>query len=275
MVPDRNWLGIMRIQALRLLCAAVILTCCGTGAFAQVTLTLLSPPNTGFTEGGVYTSPYNINVNSGLNNTGTINTPMQLICDDFTTDINVGESWNATVTTITTITTLNTSTVANLKFNADNDILGGSADVVQDYAVAAVLAGELLSLPSTDSQAAGDLSFALWDVFDPALLGPGGTTSDIYATPTNFTYSDWSAAETDLNNAVAEVDGVMTNGSVSLSSLGITNLTIYTPNPTSAAQEFMQVTTPEASTPVLLAVDLLGFFALVAFLRRKQAPKTV
>jgi hypothetical protein len=280
--------AVKQLSMPRVFFAATILICCGAAAFAQDTLTLLNPPNTGFTEGGVYTSPYNINVNNGPNGTGTINTPLQLICDDFTTDITVGESWNATATTLTT---LNSTTVAPLKFDNtsyNGEALGGAGDVVQDYAIAAVLASELLSLPDTDTQAAGDLSFALWDVFDSTLLGTSyASMSDPFGT---ITSTQWTDAMNDLTGAIAQVDGVITGGSanpnaisglmsggtVVLSSLNISSLTAYTPTPNAGvAQEFLQVTTPEASTPVVLAADLLGFFALVGFLRRRRAAKTV
>ncbi len=273
----RNTLNRPRVS--RLLCAAVILICCATGAFADANLQLLSPPNSGYTEGGVYTSPYNISVNG---------TATQLICDDFTTDIS-GGTWSATVSTITTI---DSATVAGFKFDSspyNANILGGAANVVQDYAVAAVLAAELLSLPNTNTAEAGALSFALWDVFDPSLLGSSyGTMSDPYG-PIDKT--QWTNAMTDLANAIAQVDGVMTGGtnagsvtnptslanveiesggSVNLSSLNISGLTVYTPTPdASVSQEFLHVTTPEASTPVLLAVDLFGFVAIAAFLRKR------
>lgn len=282
-VPGRERFGVMRYALKRILiprplCAAALLICCGTGVFAQ-TLTLLNPPNTGYTEGGVYTSPYNISVNG---------TPTQLICDDFTTDISIGESWD---TAATTITTIDSATVAGLKFDSptyNGDILGGTGDVIQDYAIAAVLANELLALPNTDTADAGALSFALWDVFDSALLGSSyASMSDPYGLISSV---QWNAAFTDLTNAITEVDGVITGGSadgslssaelmsggsVNLNSLGINSLTAYTPSPDAGvAQEFLSVSAPEASTPVLLAVDLLGFFALLRFLRRKQATKT-
>ena len=122
-----------------LLCAAVLLVCCGTGLLAQDTLVLLNPPNNGDSAGGVYTSPYNISVNG---------TPMQLICDDFTTDISVGESWPASANTFTY---LDSSNVTALKFGNAGDEPNGtnlfSSNTVEDYGIAAVLAAELMSTP--------------------------------------------------------------------------------------------------------------------------------
>jgi len=262
----------MRMWKPRTLFAAGLMVCCGTGSLAQ-TLTLLNPPNTGYTEGGVYTSPYNISVNG---------TPTQLICDDFTTDISIGESW---LTSATTITDINSTTVEGLKFDSatyNGNILGGAGDVVQDYAIAAVLAGELLALPSSDSADAGALSFAIWDVFDDTLLGSSSPGSDPYAA---LTGPQWSAAMTDLSNAITEVDSVITGGmagsgdvsglvsggSVNLASLGISSLTAYTPTPNAGvAQEFLQVSMPEPSYPALLAIDFLAVLGLIAFLRRRS-----
>jgi hypothetical protein len=256
-----------RILILKLLCAVVLLIGCGTGAYAQ-TLELLNPPNSGYIEGGVYTSPYNISVNGSA---------MQLICDDFTTDISIGESWDATVTTLTTI---DTGTVANLKFASstyNGNILGGAGDVVQDYAIAAVLAGELLSLPSSDSADAGALSFAIWDVFDSTLLGsscasqndPYGSLSCGPPNDPNGPSGEWGAAYADLQNAISEVNSVMLGGSVNLANLGIASLTVYTGDPAGVAQEFLQVSMPEPSSPVVLGLDLLGVAGLVWFVRRR------
>ena len=119
--------------------------------------------------GGVYTSPYGISINGG---------PTALmICDDFTTDISVGLTWTATGTTLTQ---MSNSSVAGLKFatspySTTPGIVGGPANVAADYATAAVLAAQLISMPNVgtpaeNAQVAGELSYALWGVFDTALL---------------------------------------------------------------------------------------------------------
>jgi len=243
--------------------AATLLVCCGTGAFASDSLTLLSPPNSGYTEGGVYTSPYNISVNG---------TPMQLICDDFTTDITVGETWPASPTTLTVI---NASSVAGLKFaNAsyNGSILGGATNVVQDYAIAAVLAAELLLLPNSDTAEAAAYSYAIWDVFDSTLLGTSyQTMSDPYGTLTQL---QWDAAIADLQSAISLVGTVPAGGGVDLNNISINgtsiaSVTIYTPVPQSGAQEFLGVSMPEPSYPAVLAVDLLAVVGLIVVLRRR------
>lgn len=250
-----------RILIPRLLCAAAILICCATGAFAGDTLTLLNPPNNGDAAGGVYTSPYNISVNG---------TPMQLICDDFTTDISVGESWSATPTTLVD---LSASSVMNLKFgNPAKEPPGTSllyANTAEDYAIAAVLVAELTSMPNlTPDQIAG-YSFAIWDVFDSTLVG-SSTCSDPYGTLTGAqctdAMKDLTAAESLANTALS--GGVYDLNNVS--GLSIESLTVYTPNPLSSSQEFLQVSMPEAPFPAILGVDLLGGLGLIAVLRRRK-----
>jgi hypothetical protein len=123
----------------------LLVPCLVIGAWAQdVTLTLENAVP-GNVMGGAYTSPYGISVGSG--------SPVMLICDDFTTDISIGDTWVAGVTTLSEI---DSSAVAGLKFGTD-------PNAVQDYAVAAVLAAEVMALPNIgtpaeNTEAAGELS---------------------------------------------------------------------------------------------------------------------
>src|ERR1039458_8269478 len=66
------------------------LALCQTVAFADTPLTLIGTNNN--SEGGVYTSPYQISVNG---------TNQWLVCDDFETDISTGDSWTAKVNSLT------------------------------------------------------------------------------------------------------------------------------------------------------------------------------
>ena len=93
--------------------------------------------------------------------------------------------------------------------------------------------------------------------------------------------SDQTNAENYLNTAIADVTNGTVNGMSLSSYLSNYNVTIYTydaaaglpkgcgGNCSQPPQEFITVTTPEASTPVLLAADLFGFLALFAFLRKR------
>jgi hypothetical protein len=224
------------------------------GAWAQDTLTLvsanpLSPSPYAF--GGVYTSPYGISINGG--------SQVPLICDDFTTDISIGESWSAIPTTFAAVQA-GTNPAGTPKFTPVGEI--------QDYAVTAVLAAELMSLPNLASDQAGEISFALWDVFDPTLLT---STSNPYG---SITGAQLTAAQGYLAYAEALVAGATKAGVVTLSDISIggraiEGMSIYTPNPKSAAQEFLMVSMPEPSYPVVLAMDLLAMVGLIVVFRRR------
>jgi len=254
-----------RLVIPRFLCAVAILLCCGA-AFAQDTLTLLNPPNNGDNAGGVYTSPYNINVYNGVTNT-----PMQLVCDDFTTDISVGESWQADPTTLTDLTA---SSVMNLKFGNASDEPAGTALMYanpdEDYAVAAVLVAQLMTTPGLSNDQVAGYSFAIWNLFhDGLVVSPTSCGDDPYG---SLTAAQCSDAYNDLTTAAGligsgsggyDLNNIVVNGQ------SISSLTVYTPNPTSAAQEFLLVSMPEASFPAVLGADLLCVLGLIAFLRRR------
>ncbi len=249
-----------------LLCAAVLLVCCGTGLLAQDTLVLLNPPNNGDSAGGVYTSPYNISVNG---------TPMQLICDDFTTDISVGESWPASANTFTY---LDSSNVTALKFGNAGDEPNGtnllSSNTVEDYGIAAVLAAELMSTPGLSSDQIAGYSFAIWDVFDNGLVGSSSCGNDPYGSLTSAQCTDASNDLTAAENVVTAALNASGNDTLYLNQLSvngspISSFTVYTPvvPPGPNAQEFLQVRMDEPSFPAVLAFDLLGVLGLVACLR--------
>ena len=235
--------------------------------------------------GGVSTSPYWISVNG---------TPMLLISDDFTTSVLSGETWTATPATLTQI---NSSTVNGLKFNtapySANDLnssslysLSGASNVVSDYAIAAVLATELMTLPnvgtsSENTETAGELSYAIWSLFDSSLYTSLNVTGNTGFGALNST--EVSAVDNDLSNAAALVAAATSGGAVTLDDISIngqpiTNLTVYTPNSPNglaSSQEFVAintVATPEPSGSVMAA--LAGLAAFVAARRRRARRAT-
>jgi hypothetical protein len=228
-------------------------------------LTLQSTPS-GAAMGGVYTSPYGITVNG---------TPALLICDDFETDISLGYSWSAGETTLTQI---NSSTVSGLKFASssyDSAILGGASNVAADYATASVLADELLSLPnvgtpSENTETAGELSYAIWSLFDNSLYSSlNSTGSTGYG---SLTTTEVAAVDADILSAQALVAGATAGGTTTLSNISIggepiSSLSVYTPNPLSASQEFLFVTAPE---PGSFAFMLIGLGSLGLMVMRKR-----
>lgn len=253
-----------------------LLVFCGAGACAQDTLTLLSPANTGgASAAGVYTSPYNIGVNS-------TSVATQLVCDDYLNDISVGETWQANVATFTTLTSSN---VSSLLFGSSstappsnptypNDAVFPT-DIAADYAVAAVLTAELMSLSDLTSDAAKGYSFAIWNVFDKSLGDPTGL---------GLALPDLTAAENLVTAAMAQDAALgLSAGSVDLNLItvnghSISGLTVYTPTAdspnnggSSVPQEFLQVSMPEPSYPAVLALDLLAVAGLLVFFRRRRS----
>lgn len=230
------------------------LSICATGAFANVDLTLTGV-NAGYVMGGVYTSPYSVTVtNNG------VSTPMLLICDDFLFNIpTIPYSWSAIPTTLADLQA-GTNPTGTPKFVP--------ADVTK-YATASVLAAELMALPSYFSETAGELSYAIWGVFDSTLL-----TNNPASGEGHLTAPELSAAQSFLAAAQTVVANVTTNGVVDLSKLP--TLTIYTPDPNSppykGSQEFLVAGVMpafEAPYPVILALDLLAGLGLIVAFRKR------
>jgi hypothetical protein len=235
---------------------ALLFTACTMEAFSAVpapTNMMLTGVNAGYIVGGVYTSPYNVTANG---------VPMLLICDDFAFDIpSIPWSWTATTTALSALPS------STPRFNTGNE--------VYNYSVAAVLASELMSLPNLYSAAAGELSFAIWGIFDPGLLsnnpasGEGHLTSAELCAVTNVTCAAGTPSGY-LDQARAIVDTAVNNGTLS----SLPQITIYTPinyPPGNNSQEFIGLTAmPEPSSLAVLALDLLGLAGLVFFIRRRR-----
>lgn len=245
----------------------LVVACLVSVAWADDTL-VLQNTGAGAAMGGVYTSPYGITVNG---------TPTLLICDDFETDISLGHSWFAIPNTLTQISS---STVNGLKFASSpysSAILAGTS-VAEDYATAAVVAAELLTLPNVgtpaeNTETAGELSYAIWSVFDNSLYTSLNSTGS-----TGFgslTTTEVAAVDAYIVNAQNLVGGATAGGVTTLDDIlvgghPITNLTVYSPNPLGSSQEFLTVNTvatPEPSGSVMAA--LAGLAAFVAARRRR------
>ena len=178
---------------------------------------------------GVYTSPYYATVN-GVQTT--------VICDDFETESYIGETWYANVTNVASVV----AGTSSAKFSP-----------AKDYDAVANLATQLLSVPASSEQAI-ILSFAIWDIFYPT-----GVQAWL-ANPSNGG-DPLGVSALALADANAALNAIYTPGEYS-------NVIIYS-STTGTPQEFISVTAPEASTPVLMAIDLLGFIALIGFLRKR------
>ncbi len=222
-----------------------ILLCACHSAFAgSATLTLTSAGNN--IMGNVYVNPYTATVN-GVSTT--------IICDDYADDTYLNETWKA-----------NTYTFADLGTTTPNPDLrwqssaGGTATQLQAYSAAAALTLQLLS--ATNNTIKGELSYAIWGIFDSQAITDLQKFNSGYAT----------AAQGYLNAALG---ATYTAGQFS-------NFTIYTPDgstpscsgggcPSAPPQEMFSVAVPEPPLWALLVVDLAALFGLVVFLRRRLA----
>ena len=205
----------------------------------------LTSPGAGNVMDYVYTSPY----------TGTVGgqTGVSIICDDFADDSYIGESWKATVSTVADLS-------SNVRWASDTS-------EQQDYDEAAWLA-EQLSLPANSNPTTmGYISYAIWDILDPTGVTNFLTTGS-YADPAVLTAAQaWVTTASQQTYYAGEFSNVLVYTAVP----GTATNCNGGPCPSNSPQEFLRVTTPEASTPVLLAVDLLGFLVLVGFLRKRVA----
>lgn len=260
----------MKNRTSRLLLGAIfLLTCCVSDASAQVQLYLNNLPTNGVM-GGVYTSPYGISI-------GSQNSPfVELICDDFTTDIGVPSNWTANVTTLTTF---NSSTnVGSLKFGAgsSNGALNLPGGYAEDYAVLAVLSAELMLLPDQNSAAGAELSYAIWSVFDQnlynSLINNGNTGYGNVTTGPGGQQDAVTQIENYLQGAVNLVKASWNTGNgLSVDGHSIESLTVYTPKPLTASQEFLAVSVPEPSYPSVLVLDLFVVLGMILAFRKRIA----
>lgn len=230
---------------INLCCFAIMgILVCGGGVYAQTASMTLTSPGINIMD-GVYVDPYYATVD-GVPNT-------LVICDDYADDTYQNESWTANVYGI--------SNVAQTMNTINWDLT--AAQQAQKYNEAAYLTTELLAaFQSNNTIAAGELSFAVWGVFDPTAIPSLTAWSSKYG----------SAAQSYLSAAEAQT---YTPGEFS-------NVLVYSPNtsdpitcptgdtcgPTAPPQEFLVVRTPEPPVPFVWMFDLLALGA-VAFLWRR------
>lgn len=186
----------------------------------------------------VYVGPYTATIDG---------TSTQVICDDFSDESFIGESWNASVTNLATVAT---------GAPAFNSGTGGN------YSEAAWLTLQLLGAPNNSEATA--IQYAIWDTFDPSgvssyLAGFSGGTSFLGDS------TDVNGVQYWLNEAAGS----------SLSGSQLADFLIYTPQScisgqcltgSGLPQEFI-VYTPEPSTVLML---LMGLASLLWFKRRDR-----
>src|SRR5262249_20159124 len=155
--------------------AGAALICLAPGVFAQtVSMELIAPP-AGPSMGGVYISPYTALIGAPCQTVPVINgVPTYLICDDFTTDVSINTPpWQALVTNVADLQNEVTPD-ADLKFDH-----GSATQQMFDYTVAAYLAVQIMQAKQQgDITKEGQLSFALWGLFDPPPASDGPLSGD-------------------------------------------------------------------------------------------------
>jgi len=225
--------------------AAVALLCLASGAFAQNSMTLTSAGSNVL--GGVYVGPYTATING---------VSTQVVCDDWAHDTYIGESWSASVTSFSNLSVTQNSAAWKLT----------SAQQTQYYEEAAWLFLQMFNTgttcPNKGGNCVGDISYALWAIFDSAAL------------------NNLTVGSADYDNAVYWMQQAQAAyNSNQLSTSLFSNFLIYSPTgnyscsgggcASTPPQEFLVLKTPELSSVALFGLDMLGLFGLVVVFRRR------
>jgi PEP-CTERM motif-containing protein len=187
-------------------------------------------------QGGMYTSPYYASINGSTNTTS-------VICDSYVNTSYLNKPWTATVSSFADLSS--TKMDSTLLFNSST-VPGLTANQqMQGYLKIGWLVEQLLK--PANAGHSGDISFAIWAIFDPSVTKQPGWTSGA---------NSW------LTQA---------NSQKNLTASQFSNLAILTPVGTplgGTPQEFIAVLTPEPSSFLLLG---LGLMATAMFLYRKNS----
>lgn len=212
-------------------------------AVGQGSVGISMSPGDQYSMNGVYVGPYNATVNGQST---------QIICDDFSHDTYLNESWTASVTNFSNLGSSNTPMWSNL---TNSSTL---------YADAAWLATQMFKPANENNSTEGYLAYALWSLFNPSAL-KGLSTSELYG----------------INNWLSMIPAGLTPSQFA-------NFFIYTPDlsqpvtcgtggcPTPRPQEFLGfISVPEGGSALLyLLLAALSCFGAVT-LRRRAGSRTV
>jgi hypothetical protein len=219
----------------RICLLGVALAVWAPGVFAD-TLTLTGVNPSGANLGGVYTGPYVATVN-GVSN-------IMVICDDFQTHTPLNQQFTVTETLVSELTGPTANQV--VKFDRNN-----AAEQQADYMTAAYLAIQLIGVnqsTSTGRLQASLINYAIWNLFyDGAINGLTSTQ------------------KTGVLGYLTAAEAATFGHTVDMYS----NVSIWTPTPNGAAQEFLSVRVPEPAFADLLAFYAVAVIALGWLARRR------
>ena len=226
---------------------AVAVLCFAAGAFAQVHLALQPTVTSNPSLAGVYVGAYPVTING---------VPAAAVCDDFAHEIYLNESWQANVNTFSSLSSTTATNFPDVFFTGTS-----TTSQLQLYEEAAWLTGQLLN--PANAAYAGNLSYAIWQVFDSGSFSwlENHTISNNLSTP--YSAAWWlSQAQQSYGSGNYSNFAILTpiNGTARCGS---------GPCPSAPPQEFL-VRTPESPAAVLLGVDLLALVGFIVVFRRRM-----
>ncbi|MFZ0964212.1 MAG: hypothetical protein WB579_19500 [Bryobacteraceae bacterium] len=200
-----------------------------SASFAQTTTMTITGVGDGANLAGVYVDPYTATVGGATN--------VSVICDDWSDNVTIGESWTANV--------INLPTVGNSSLGTP--LYGNNQGLYNELA----WLGTQLLANSTNPATQDVISFAIWEL----------TYSDYPYSPE--AYPALSTSE----QALVTNELALANAETNFNGSGWAILTPASGGP-GEAQEFL-VYTPESSAVVVLCADMLGLLGLVILFRRR------
>jgi hypothetical protein len=219
---------------------------------------------------GVYTDPYQGYVESVGGAPGAGGTAVAAFCDDFTDDVSPPQFWTAYDTDLSALSNANAGPVSSVYYGDYSPTMLSPALQTQDYIAVAMLA--VLSMENTGNVAVqNQLSFALWDIFDPTLLN---SPTNAYGT---LDSTDYEAAIQYASNALTAASAY-SSGAAYESTSGY-DVQIYTPETgglvddinSGRPQEFVTVEAMvEPSTWASLCFDFVGLIGVAGLAFRRQ-----
>jgi hypothetical protein len=221
--------------SIRLCKLALALCLCVPALFAD-TLTLTGVNPSGANLGGVYTGPYVATVNGIAN--------ILVICDDYQTHTSLNQLLTVTETSVADLTGPTANQI--VKFDRTS-----AANQQADYMTAAYLATQLVAVNQSTSAGrlqASLLNYAIWNLFY------SGAVNSLNASQQTIALSYLADARSATSSFTVDM---------------FSNVSIWTPTPNGAAQEFLSVRVPEAAAIEVLAFHGIVVMAFAWFARRR------